>query len=379
MTEQTIESAAAPGAPTESTRGFAMRADRTTPLRAARTAAGLSQSAAARELVALAQARGAPVAGAVSLKTQLSRWENGHALPEPHYRELLAELYGRSVAELGLAPADPPPEGGLRARLAAAAAVDEAAIAVWREQLALTERLDAQLGAAGSAGPLQALVAHLDGVLMHRTTAAHRRPVAAVLADAAALAGEQALDTGDTDTAWTTLRTSHAAAVEAATATRARAAAGLAAVLVDVGEPAAALELIAEEPEPSDGTSVHLAVARGLAAAASGDRPASERAFRRARTLAGAVDQVHPAAQVTVDFCWGHALLAMGDDEAVTPLQRALDAGPPTVRARAGIHADLALSLATSAPESSAEHARAADELATRIGSTRIAARLRAR
>jgi len=167
---------------------------RSTTLRAARVAAGLSQSAAARQLVALAEARGAPVAGAVSLKTQLSRWENGHALPEPHYRELLAELYGRTAAELGLAAAAPPAESGLRSRLAAAAAIDGSTVAVWREQLALTERLDAELGAAGTAGPLQAMVAHLEGVLLHRTTAARRRPVAAVLADAAVLAGEQCVD-----------------------------------------------------------------------------------------------------------------------------------------------------------------------------------------
>lgn len=352
---------------------------RSTALRAARVAAGLSQSAAARQLVALADARGAPVAGAVSLKTQLSRWENGHALPEPHYRELLAELYGRTAAELGLAAAAPPAESGLRSRLAAAAAVDGSTVAVWREQLALTERLDAELGAAGTAGPLQAMVAHLEGVLLHRTTAARRRPVAAVLADAAVLAGEQCVDTGALDTAWTSLRTAHTAATEAGAATtRARAAAGLAAVLIEVGEQAAALDLLAEEPEPNGRPSVHLAMARCLAAAAAGDRPTSERAFGAARTLAGPIDQVHPAIRVAVDACWGHALLTLGDHDAEVPLHRALDAGPPTVRDRATLHADLALTLATTAPDRSAEHARTATELATRIGSTRIAARLRA-
>lgn len=353
--------------------------DRSTGLRAARIAAGLSQSAAARQLVGLAQARGAPVAGEVSLKTQLSRWENGHALPEPHYRELLAELYGRTAIELGLAAAESPPESGLRGRLAAAAAVDGSTVAVWRQQLALTERLDAELGAAGTAGPLRAMVAHLEGVLLHRTTAASRRPVAAVLADAALLAGEQCLDTGAVDMAWTSLRTAHAAATEAAVATtRARAAAGLAAVLVEVGVPTAALDLLAEEPEPHDRPSVHLAMARCLAAASAGDRPASEQAFGNARTLAGPIDQVHPAVHVAVDACWGHALLTLGDHDAEGPLHRALDAGPATVRDRATLHADLALTLATTAPDRSARHARTATELATRIGSTRIAARLRA-
>jgi len=99
------------------------------------------------------------VAGVVSLKTQLSRWENGHSVPEPHYQELLAQLYERTPAELGLAAvAAGAPEAGLRARLAAAAAVDQGVIALWREQLAVTHRLDAELGTAGAAGPLRALV-----------------------------------------------------------------------------------------------------------------------------------------------------------------------------------------------------------------------------
>ncbi len=41
------------------------------------------------------------VASAASLKTQLSRWENG-TVPEEPYRTLLAELYERDLAELGI-------------------------------------------------------------------------------------------------------------------------------------------------------------------------------------------------------------------------------------------------------------------------------------
>ena len=71
-------------------------------LRTARAARGWSQAEAARELAALARSRGLPVAAAASLKTLLSRWENGHSLPEQQYRTLLADLYGRQPTELGL-------------------------------------------------------------------------------------------------------------------------------------------------------------------------------------------------------------------------------------------------------------------------------------
>jgi len=351
-----------------------------TALRSARVTAGMSQSEAARRLVALAESRGAPAAAPASLKTQLSRWENGHALPEPHYRELLAELYGRSMAELGLAPAGPDPGADLRGRLAAAAAVDDGAVALWREQIALTHRLDAELGAAGTAGPLRALVAQLAELLLHCPTAARRRPVAAVLAEAAALAGHHALDAGDPDVAWRTFRTAHAAATEADTpALRARAAAGLADVLVDLGAPGTALDLLADEPAVDGEPALHLALARCRAAAATGDRSAAEQAYAAAGVT---VDQVRPAVSISaaaLHGCWGRALLTLGDRTATDPLRRALAADPPTVRERADLHADLALSLTGQEPEEAARHARAATDLAARIGAPRITQRLRAR
>ena len=105
------------------------------PLRAARVARGWSQSRAAEELASVASARGVAVAAPLSLKTQLSRWENQHAQPEEHYRGLLCELYESTESELGLSEPSGPPgtdavgADALRAQLAAAAAVDETALA----------------------------------------------------------------------------------------------------------------------------------------------------------------------------------------------------------------------------------------------------------
>ncbi|GAA4866650.1 hypothetical protein [Actinomycetospora straminea] len=49
----------------------------------------------------LAQQGQVDVASAASLKTQLSRWENG-TVPDEPYRTLLAELYERELGELGI-------------------------------------------------------------------------------------------------------------------------------------------------------------------------------------------------------------------------------------------------------------------------------------
>ena len=72
----------------------------TTPLQAARRARGWSQVRAVSELMRLARWKEIEVASAASLKTQLSRWENGHVTPD-YYQELLCELYGSTPGELG--------------------------------------------------------------------------------------------------------------------------------------------------------------------------------------------------------------------------------------------------------------------------------------
>jgi transcriptional regulator with XRE-family HTH domain len=72
----------------------------TTPLQAARRARGWSQHRCVWELLRLAEQKGVRVASAVSLKTQLSRWENGHVTPG-YYQGLLCDLYRATPGELG--------------------------------------------------------------------------------------------------------------------------------------------------------------------------------------------------------------------------------------------------------------------------------------
>src|SRR5580704_3440225 len=72
----------------------------TTPLQAARRARGWSQPRMVWELMRLAERKEVSVASAASLKTQLSRWENGHVTPD-YYQALLCELLKSTPGELG--------------------------------------------------------------------------------------------------------------------------------------------------------------------------------------------------------------------------------------------------------------------------------------
>lgn len=362
-----------------------------TALRAARTARGWSQSRAAAELHALAEHRGGPDAAPASLKTQLSRWENGHALPEPEYRELLAELYGLPAADLGLVPrgAAPSRPGSsadlLRAELGAAAAVGPVVLREWAVQLGAARRLDDELGAAGAGEVGAALATQLGRTLAHSVVRSQRVAVAELLAGAAALAGRHALDRDDPAAAWHLYADARAAAAECGSAPAlAEAAEGLAEVLRAVGSPDAAADLLAEVAAECTGSAaaVRLAAARGVTWAALGRADAAEDAFTEARAGIAAIDTAHPRGAydvelVDVDRWHGHALVALHDPGAVAPLESAL-AGTRPVRHRAVLHADLARTHAASGRAgAAARHARDARLLAERIGARPVVAALR--
>ena len=377
-----------------------MSTGRPTSLRAARAARGWSQSEAARALAELASTRGVAVASAASLKTQLSRWENGHATPETPYRNLLGELY--AGAGVDLAPADPAsvgpadPAERLRARLAAAAAVDGDVIALWRTQLTTARQLDDRLGAAGAGDAVRVLVEQLEAVLPHIPDPVRRRPVAVLLARACLLAGAQALDTGDAETAVARF----ARAAEAARAARSvslavEAAVGHAEVLVEVGAPGDALAVLknALDPVPAlrageipDPAGRLLGATVALVRAAAGDTDGAYRALTAEPPGAGAVDVAHAPAGLAVELTEpspdlrhrrGRTLALLHDDAAIDHLTDSLKDGSPSARDRAATHADLALALtAAGRGDEAAPHTRAARDLATRIGSRRVLRRL---
>lgn len=359
-------------------------------LRGARAARGWSQTDAARALRELAGRRGGPEASAASLKTQLSRWENGHARPEPEYRSLLAELYGRTAGELGLAPvSEPDGWARLRAELAGAAAADGTVVQQWAVQLAAAHRIDDELGAAGAAGVTTALVEQLTRTLRHTLEPGRRAAVAGVLAGAALLAGRQRLDADDPDGAWRQLDVAGAAARESASpALTVAAAVGRAEVLCEIGmadRAVAVLDVPDRETGPAGSppdaaARTRVAAARAVAHAAAGDAPATRRALEEAARSFPAIDAVRPggpAVELADLHRWhGRALLELGDPAAAGPLRSALAAGPTSARARAEIHTGLSRALAGADDTAAAGHARQARALAERIGSRSTVARL---
>jgi transcriptional regulator with XRE-family HTH domain len=73
-----------------------------TRLMAARTARGWSQLRLITELERRARALELTLPGRASLKTQVSRWENGHVSPDDLYASLLAEIYETTPLDLDL-------------------------------------------------------------------------------------------------------------------------------------------------------------------------------------------------------------------------------------------------------------------------------------
>jgi len=378
---------------------------RPTSLRAARAARGWSQTSAARALAELASTRGVAVASTASLKTQLSRWENGHATPETPYRDLLGELYAGSGVDQ--APTDPAsvgpadPTERLRARLAAAAAVDDGVIALWRTQLTTARQLDDRLGAAGAGDAVRVLVEQLEAVLPHIPDPDRRRPVAVLLAGACLLAGKQALDTGEAETAVARFaRAAETARAAGSVSLAVEAAVGHADALVEVGAPDDALAVLenALDPVPAgrageipDPAGHLLGATLALVRAAAGDADGAYRALTHEPpiekvTAAAAVDVAHAPAGLAVELAEplpdvrhrrGRTLALLRDDAAIDHLADSLNDGSPSARDRAATHADLALALtAAGRGDEAATHARAARELATRIGSRRVLRRL---
>jgi tetratricopeptide (TPR) repeat protein len=78
-----------------------------TRLQAARHAEGWSQAQVIVRLRAAAAKADSPISNEVSLKTQLSRWENGHDSPGPMYRRLFRMIYGMTDEELGFTTGQP--------------------------------------------------------------------------------------------------------------------------------------------------------------------------------------------------------------------------------------------------------------------------------
>jgi transcriptional regulator with XRE-family HTH domain len=364
-------------------------------LQAARKARGWSQARLIHELQRRAADARVPVMTPGSLRTAVSRWENGRVTPDAVYRRLLRETFGLSDAELGFRPETPPAAAvptaadELRARLASTTSVDAELVRLVRDQTDTVRRLDRRLGAPVLLEQMRAHIATLRDLLTHAVLDSTRRPLAAVLADASALAGWQALDVGAVSQAWEHYELAKAAARESGDpALLAHAKGEQSYALLDLDRPADAVALLREarveggRKLPALLTSWLLA-AEAEASAAAGDQQSCRRALQAADDALPSDTADPDLPFISLNAChlsrWrGHTLARLGDGTAIEHLQTAL-AGIDAefTRARGSLHIDLAHALTVGGDrDEAAVHVAAANELAARTGSVRQRRRL---
>lgn len=120
-----------------------------------------------------ARAMGLEVPSTASLKTQLSRWENGHHDPDAFNRNLLIHAFGRSAAELGLER----PEPGLDPLAVGRTRQEstEMSTALWEDDMNRRALLSLTFTGAAFAGP--ALAAVVNNIATEPAQGAGSRPV----------------------------------------------------------------------------------------------------------------------------------------------------------------------------------------------------------
>jgi hypothetical protein len=220
-----------------------------TRLRQVRQEFGWSQDRVIRELRKRERLLRVQLGSDASVKTQISRHENGKIAPDRDWRLAYRLIYGRTDEELGFgltghsqAPAD-----DLAVRLAASRPVTAAEIVVMRRQIDNIRALDRQLGAPAVLEQLRALMATMTSLLTYSLRPGVRGPLAAALVEAGTLAGWQALDVGSPGQAWRHYEMAKAAAREAQSPRLLAHAMGEQSyALLDVGDAQQAIELIGE-------------------------------------------------------------------------------------------------------------------------------------
>jgi tetratricopeptide (TPR) repeat protein len=318
--------------------------------------------------------------------TVITRIADGLSMPD-HARITLG-IAPRAAARPARSPAGGDAEGAsddaeLLRQISSARYVDSAVIQVLQGETDAIRLLDRRLGVPAVAAKLEAHIAQLQASLSHSLSPARREHLAQVLADAAALAGWQAVDMGRLPAAWNYFELATAAAREARNdALLAFAAGEQAYVLLDLGQPAQALEKVravhdhARDTIPGQLRCWLYAAEAEMAAAARQqgncrtalDLAASEISRPQSDALPYlALDTTHLAR-------WrGNCLVQFGDTATIGDLTTALAGMDSTfTRAAAGLRCDLAAALHTAGHRHEArQHLRHATELAQLTGSAR--------
>jgi tetratricopeptide (TPR) repeat protein len=363
----------------------------TTRLRQARVDRGFKQAQVVDRIISIADRLGYAVMAKTSLAVTISVWENGKRTPDPQYRRIFRELYGKTNEDLGF-PADPESEPlaeELADHIVVAQRVDAETIGLFRQQIEVVRQTDRRFGSSVRLDQLRSHINEVEHLLRHTIIRQHRQALAAALADASTLAGWDALDSGSIRQAWAHHEQAKTAARECGSAALLAHATGQQAfILIDIGNTADALSLLVEAQSIAGEHTPRLlrawlAAAVGEGYAAAGDREGALRAFDQANALLS-TETTHP--ELSFLFLggshlarWrGNVLAQLGEREAIQQLTAVLAASPADfVRARATVHVDLAFAHALAGDRDAArDYARQARRLVAQIGSVRLRRRL---
>lgn len=316
------------------------------------------------------------------------RKPNGEPIARPRAAtaRLLERIFGVGIDEL-LSPAAPTrddAEPDLRQMLNASRRVDASILGLLGTQLNAMRQLDRQLGAVVVHDEVTTKMRQTRRLLSHTLAPGSRQQLAALLSEIGTLAGWQALDLGKTAQSWEYYENAKSAARESdLPAFEAHASAEQAFVLLDLGETAAAVDLLTVAYRRAQGSAERvlrawLAAALGEALAAHGERSASLRWFDQAESLLPAEPSSAEGPYVALDPVhlarWrGNVLARVGKPEAVDVLASALgDLDPTFTRAETSLRVDLATALAAVGERQEARtQVRYAQSLAVSIGSAR--------
>jgi tetratricopeptide (TPR) repeat protein len=364
-------------------------------LRGARVRFGYSQAHAADMFVRTAKASRIPMQPDVQgLRGTISRWENGHQIPDELARRVLRIMYSATDTELGftseaVAVVTDSHDEELAARLASATRVDATLVAALAVEVEALRHQDRTFGAALLSERMSGLVNQLVQLMDYSLTPDTSIGLAAVLADAATLAGWQAVDTGTTVRAWGHFTTAtHAARIAGSNILLAHAVGERAYAILQTGDAATARATVTHALTLdflSPRVQAWLHAASAEFAAADNARDDALRAFDHAATALptrGSSDGDSPFIlldQTHLTRWRGSTLARLADPDALQHLTAALNApqGSNTARGAAGLHTDLATAHATLRDrEQALHHLREAERLARQIGSQRLQARL---
>lgn len=359
-----------------------------TPLRQARAEFGWKVAQLIAALRRCASRANVALGSDKSLKTTISRHENGHILPSDEWRYLYRLVYGRTDEELGFADAghrhdESTPIDDLRQRLATASRVDLQLVREMEKQVHQIRLLDRRLGALSLLEQTRAVMATLDELMCHSVQPSIRSGLAAILADAATLAAWQALDVGALGQAWQHYETAKVAAREAESRVLLAHAMGEQVyALHDLGRLTDAVALVEgafTTVKRNAPPLLHcwLYAVEGEIRAKLGDDECHRALERSVELLPQEPDDPRlPFISLNEAHLarWrGHCLAHLGQPEAIDYLRRAIDKMDSSfVRAAAGLRCDLAQALISSDEGDEARvHLRTARSLANQVGSVR--------